>query len=471
MKKVRLGSLVDIQIGKTPSRNNPEYWGEGVSWLSIADLGNLNEGKYITKSKEQITDKALKKSGFNLIPENTILFSFKLSIGKVAITKKSFYTNEAIAAFILKPDCNMSVEYLFYALKNLKTNYKIDQGAKGGTLNKKSLANLMIHLPDRQTQNKIVAVLDRIYFLIVQREKSVELFNILIKSTFLEYFGSKKKNAENWKTVTFKDIIKSTQYGTASQLRKEPTGTAVLRMNNISYNGDIDLSDLKWVKLSESKINSLMLNERDLLFNRTNSRELVGKTAVWDKEGSYIFAGYLIRITFKEDIANPYFVSGYLNSEFGKKILYNYAKSSGNMTNFSPPLLEKQKIFLPNPDTQKAYEDAIKKIKYKKEKIESSLKQLASLLQSVMQNIFSNEDLISEEIIFEDLLKNLEIGDFLLRKERVKYLANLINRHTIKNDSNYQKAKEFVFQLLEITESGLKQYYNPRKKKNELINC
>src|SRR5258706_9801089 len=206
MKKVKLSSIVDIQIGKTPSRNNIEYWGEGTDWLSIADLNRLSNGKYITKSSEQITEKAIKKTGHNLIPENTVLYSFKLSIGKIAITKKPFYTNEAIAALIIKPETSVSVDYLFYALKSLKPNTKTDHGAKGITLNKKSLGNIIISLPEMELQNMIVALLNRVQAVITKRETSIELCDKIIRSTFLDLFGDPISNKKNFSKIRLSQI-------------------------------------------------------------------------------------------------------------------------------------------------------------------------------------------------------------------------------------------------------------------------
>ena len=98
--KVKLGDVFELQMGKTPSRNNSEYWNGEHNWVSISDLGN--SGKYINKTKECITDKGIIESGIKRVPKNTVLMSFKLSIGKVSIAAEEIYTNEAIMAFIDK---------------------------------------------------------------------------------------------------------------------------------------------------------------------------------------------------------------------------------------------------------------------------------------------------------------------------------------------------------------------------------
>lgn len=101
--KVKLSQAFDLQMGKTPSRNNTSYWNGNKKWISIADIGNA--GKYISETKECISDVAISESGIKIVPKGTVVMSFKLSIGKTAITAEDMYTNEAIMAFIDNGRC------------------------------------------------------------------------------------------------------------------------------------------------------------------------------------------------------------------------------------------------------------------------------------------------------------------------------------------------------------------------------
>ena len=98
MARYKLEDIFDLQMGKTPSRNNSEYWNTcDNKWISIGDL--TQAGKYITDTKEYLSDVAVEESGIKIIPANTVVMSFKLSIGKTAITSEDMYSNEAIMAF------------------------------------------------------------------------------------------------------------------------------------------------------------------------------------------------------------------------------------------------------------------------------------------------------------------------------------------------------------------------------------
>src|SRR4051812_40684806 len=98
--------------------------------------------------------------------------------------------------------------------------------------------------------------------------------------------------------VPLGEIITETQYGTAEAANGSDCGLPILRMNNITEDGYWDLSDLKWIDLDEREYTKWTVRRGDLLFNRTNSRELVGKTAVWDRDDLFAFAGYLVRVRF-----------------------------------------------------------------------------------------------------------------------------------------------------------------------------
>lgn len=155
----KIGDIVDVMIGGTPSRKEPRYWDTAKKtnniWVSIKDLPST--GRYVSDSTEYITDVGIANSNVKLIPEKTVLMSFKLTIGKTAITKCSLYTNEAIAAFKINDSQIVDYLFLFYILPHL--TYDADTAIKGATLNKQKLLDGIIPLPNIQEQRNIASVL------------------------------------------------------------------------------------------------------------------------------------------------------------------------------------------------------------------------------------------------------------------------------------------------------------------------
>ncbi|WP_425090034.1 restriction endonuclease subunit S [Stappia sp.] len=148
-REVRLGDIADVRIGGTPARNQTIYWQGGQhTWLSIGDLGQ----KYISSSKERITDVALTKSNVKLLPANTIVMSFKLTIGKLGITRVPLYTNEAICGLIPRNQSDFEPEFLYQALHVTDLLGDVDQAVKGKTLNKAKLNEIKLRLPSLEEQ-------------------------------------------------------------------------------------------------------------------------------------------------------------------------------------------------------------------------------------------------------------------------------------------------------------------------------
>ncbi|WP_278720409.1 restriction endonuclease subunit S [Corynebacterium matruchotii] len=153
---VKLGEVCSISIGKTPARKELRYWGEGLPWLSIKDM---NQGSLILKTTESISQIALDELKITPYSVGTVLFSFKLSIGKVGITAVPLFTNEAIAAIEPKEQESLNKYYLMEVLREVGKTVEGNAAVMGVTLNKKSLATLTIPLPPLGEQKRIAEIL------------------------------------------------------------------------------------------------------------------------------------------------------------------------------------------------------------------------------------------------------------------------------------------------------------------------
>ena len=148
--------LCNIRIGGTPSTKNPKYWGGNHPWVTITDMTQ----SVITDTNRKITDLGVNHCSVKLLQKGTVLLSFKLSIGKVAIAGTPLYTNEAIAGIIPKDETKVLPKYLFYILPRLNYSSYMQPAAKGKTLNKSILEKIKIPLPTISTQQKLIATMD-----------------------------------------------------------------------------------------------------------------------------------------------------------------------------------------------------------------------------------------------------------------------------------------------------------------------
>lgn len=167
-------------------------------------------------------------------------------------------------------------------------------------------------------------------------------------------FGDPGSNPKNFEAGTIRDFVASANYGTSEKASEEVGKYAILRMNNITYQGGWDFSSLKYVDLEPATAHKFLTQRGDLLFNRTNSKELVGKTAVYMRDDPMAIAGYLVRVRMNER-ANPHYVSGYLNSAHGKQTLASRAKSIVGMANINAQEMQDIPLLLPPIDLQDKY--------------------------------------------------------------------------------------------------------------------
>ena len=195
----RLEEIFDLQMGKTPSRNNPDYWNsEDHKWISIADLSKC--GKYIDNTKEYLSDLAVEESGISCIPENTVVMSFKLSIGKTAITPEPMFSNEAIMSFRDKKIIEILPDYIYYMFSGKDWDEGTNKAVMGKTLNKATLSKIKVNIPNIEEQKNAVEVLDKVSKLIADRKSELEKLDELIKARFVELFGDRFTNDKKWNT-------------------------------------------------------------------------------------------------------------------------------------------------------------------------------------------------------------------------------------------------------------------------------
>ena len=188
------------------------------------------------------------------------------------------------------------------------------------------------------------------------------------KSQFVEMFGIPFLNNKNWTMGIIKELVREVKYGTS----KPANGGKYkyLRMNNITYEGKLDLNEMKYIDIEKDDKEKYVIKKGDILFNRTNSKELVGKTCVFDVEEEMIIAGFIIRVRVN-DFANPYFISEYLNTVYLKDKLRNMCKDASGQSNINAKELQNIKIYIPPITLQNQFSEIVKQID--KQKFESMI--------------------------------------------------------------------------------------------------
>ena len=271
MRTVSLQQICDIQIGRTPSRSVPEYWGGELPWVTISDLA---KDRIVKTTKERITRIGAAKSRSKWIPRGTLLLSFKLSLGKRAIAGCDLFTNEAIAALRVLDHDIADRDYLYWALGSIDYDRLVDRAAKGRTLNKAKLKLLQIPLPPLTEQKRIAGILDAADALRAKRREALDQLDILLQSTFLDMFGDPVTNPMSWPEValgahTSKIGSGATPLGGEAAYKKN--GIALIRSKNV-HDGHFSQHGLAFIDDQQAaRLDGVVVELDDVLLNITGA--------------------------------------------------------------------------------------------------------------------------------------------------------------------------------------------------------
>lgn len=379
---VSIESVAKVITGKTPPKADPNCFGGNIPFITPSEL---TDSDYLLKPETTLTEKGLATT--KLIPKNSILVCCIGSLGKMAIADLPVATNQQINSVIFDDD-KIYYRFGFYALKLLKNDLKkIAPSTTVAIINKSRFSELKIPCPPLEEQKRIATILDKADGIHKKREQAIKLADDFLRAKFLEMFGTPANNIHRFPKGTIRDLVDSVNYGTSAKASIDSGKYPILRMGNITYQGRWDFTDLKYLDLSVKEKDKYLVKEGDLLFNRTNSKELVGKTAVYEEDRPMAFAGYLIRVR-PNSIGNNYYISGYLNSIHGKITLMNMCKSIVGMANINAQELQNIEILIPPKHLQDEYEIIYKKIKKGLSIYDKSAMQLQLLASNLSNKYF-----------------------------------------------------------------------------------
>lgn len=364
--------VFDLQMGKTPDRKNFSLFEGDNTWVSIKDL----DGKYISSSKECISDEAAKN--IKLVKRGTVIMSFKLTVGKTAIAGKDLYTNEAIMAFNLRNGYDIDASFLYYYLKNYRWEGS-NKAVMGITLNKATISKHKIAIPPKPTQLSIVSELDKLNELIQIKKEQLKDYDALAQSIFYEMFGDPVE--EGWDVKELGDICKTSSGGTPSKAHTE------------YYNGEI-----MWLRSGEVSQGDIYNTEQTItLLGLENSSAKIFpvNTVVIAMYGATVGQVGILR---KEMSTNQAICGIFPNGDLTPEYLYyfliskkaEFLKSAigGAQANISQQIIRKTLIPLPPLSLQSSFTCKIRQIKLQKAAVQSTITDLETLLAARMQYWF-----------------------------------------------------------------------------------
>ncbi len=383
-KTKKLGEIFDLRNGRGFKKT--EWADHGLPIIRIQNLNDPNaEFNYFLGNYSPEIE----------INAGDLLFSWSGTVGSSfgphIWHRQKGLLNQHIFKINFKQD--MDRMYAFYSLKYITTDVEKRVNGSVGLVHitKEKLKEFIITTPPISEQQRIVAILDKVLAGIEKAKENTkknlqnakELFELYLENTFTaiaQEYGEKK----------LETVCNRVEYGSAAKSRKEGK-IPVLRMGNIQ-NGRFTWDNLVYSD-NDEEIAKYLLKYNDVLFNRTNSPELVGKTAIYKGERPAIFAGYLIRIHRKDDLLDGDYLNYFLNCNIAKAHGKTVVISSVNQANINGKKLKDYQLPVPSLKEQQRIVTAFNTLSIKTRKLEviyqQKLLDLEELKKSVLQKAFS----------------------------------------------------------------------------------
>lgn len=260
----------------------------------------------------------------------------------------------------------------------------ISVGSLSPTINWKILAKQEFALPPIEEQKKLVNT-----FSCLETTNNA-LNNTFLKAKQLSYALFNDFLNQGWVEVNLGKVIINTQYGLS--LNAVDSGKyPILRMMNLEDGRCVE-NDIKYVELSDQEFENYKLVEGDVLFNRTNSYELVGRTGIYTLKGKHVFASYLVRIKVEKSILDPHYLTLFLNSDQGHRQVLSFATRGVSQANVNATNLLMLKLPLPPIEKQQQILVQINKIEEIASKPNIRIVKTTNLKRFILDNMKSGNN-------------------------------------------------------------------------------
>ena len=389
---MRLDECCEIIAGATPSTSESTFWGGDVCWATPKDLSNL-DGTFISDTPRKLTAAGLQSCAASVLPAHSVLFSSRAPIGHVAINTVPMATNQGFKSFIPKAGRIVS-EFLYWWLRyNRAYLESLGNGATFKEVSKAIVSRVEIALPPLEEQRRIAAILDQAETVRCQRRAALAQLDSLTQSIFLDMFGDPVTNPKGWARCSLGELIaEGPQNGLYKPSTDYGSGTPILRIDAF-YDGVVTkLDSLKRVRLAATDVELFGLQPDDIVINRVNSIEYLGKSALIPTLSEpTVFESNMMRFKVMRDQVDPRYVVQFLQTAYIKGQILSGSKNAVNQSSINQQDVKGFRINVPPLPLQQTFATRIQAIASLKTIHRTALAELNALFASLQQRAFAGE--------------------------------------------------------------------------------
>ena len=387
-----LSDVARLESGHTPSRRIDAYWEGGeVPWLSLKDIRGLSS-KYVTETVDHPTMLGIANSSARLLPKGTVALCRTASVGNVAILGKEMATSQDFVNWVCGEQ--LLPEYLYWAFKGSEATFSLEkQGSTHQTIYMPTVARFHILLPPLPEQRRIAEVLDRAEALRAKRRAALAQLDDLTQAIFLDLFGDPATNPKGWPRTSLGELIATgPQNGLYKPASDYGSGTPILRIDAF-YDGEVTkLTTLKRVRVSDEERDLYGLRVGDIVVNRVNSMEYLGKSAlIPDLDEPTVFESNVMRFDVALKTVQPSYVVQFLQSKFIKKQILTAAKNAVNQSSINQQDVKGFQVNVPPLSLQRDFARRIAAVEKLKAAHRASLAELDALFSALQHRAFRGE--------------------------------------------------------------------------------
>jgi type I restriction enzyme, S subunit len=476
---VKLKNIANVTAGNS-APNKDGFSKNGIPFIRASSLEFLVRGVSIDEC-EKIDPQFAKEKRMRLFSKGSILFAksgMSAKMGRIYVLPKEAYVVSHLAV-IITINQNTNNQFIAYYF-SYRPPFNLIKDDAYPSISITDIKNVEIPLPDLETQNKIVAILDKAKSILNKREEIIKKYDELLRATFLEMFGDPVINPKKWKIdslINYGNLKNGLNYTTDESGNK----IKCIGVGNFkSFWKLTNINTLSSISLNKLPSDDYFLKNEDLLFVRSNgNKELVGRCIIaFPNNEKVTFSGFCIRYRAANNKINMTYLAHLFREPNFKKVMLQNGRGA-NIQNINQELLEALKIPIPNIEFQKEFASKINQFELLLEKIEKGYTLSQQLLKSLSQQVFSERIIIDVDAELEalinviDLEKKDEENKIDTVVKDITFIQRLMDKlrdNEFENIEQYDKASYILLRIMKEQEGLVKQIFKNDKIQITLLN-